>query len=302
MTNIKHLYPTVPLLNINNLPFKKVASGKVREIFDLGDTFLMVATDRISAFDVVFNEGIPGKGILLTQISLFWFQQLETITRHHLVDRHSERCEELTKEYPELLGRIMIVKKLNPLSIEVIVRGYLAGSAWNDYQMNQSVLGHELPNNLLEGSQLNTPIFTPTTKAQTGHDIPISISKSQELIGKDILNQVQSKGLEIFNYASNLLGQRGLILADTKYEFGLDGDENVYLIDEVLTPDSSRYWFKKGHMPGQQQEPLDKQFIRDYLGDMDWDKKPPAPKLPDYVLSETLKRYETAYNLITSTH
>ena len=300
MNNIKYLYPKAPLLNINNLPFKKLASGKVREIFDLGDTYLMVATDRISAFDVVFNEGIPGKGILLTKISLFWFQQLEAITPHHLIDNHEKRCEELEKEYPQLLGRIMIVKKLKPLSIEVILRGYLAGSAWKDYQENQSVLGYELTNNLLENSQLDSPIFTPTTKAQTGHDIPISISKAKDLIGIDILNIIQKKGLEIFNFASDLLNKNGLILADTKFEFGIDDHRNVYLIDEVLTPDSSRYWFKKSYISGQQQDPLDKQLIRDYLEGLDWNKKHPAPKLPDKVLTETIKRYETAYNLITS--
>lgn len=293
-------YPDKPLLSIDHLPFPKVAIGKVREIFDLGDAYLMVATDRISAFDVVFKEGLSGKGILLTQMSLYWFDQVSSITRHHLVDNHENRCKILCNKHPELTGRIMIVKKLKPLSIEAIVRGYLAGSAWKDYQQNQTIFGYELQAGLVESSKLDQPLFTPTTKAQSGHDIPISVSKAKELIGDSILEQVQELSISIFEYATKQLDRCGLILADTKFEFGVDEDNQIYLIDEVLTPDSSRYWFKENYTEGEPQEPVDKQFIRDYLNTIDWDKRPPAPPLPSSVTQETLKRYEKAYQLITS--
>lgn len=296
---MKSAYPDKALLKIEHLPFPKVASGKVREIFDLGDSFLMVATDRISAFDVVFNEGLSGKGILLTQISLYWFKRLTSIKRHHLVDDHEARCSVLTERYPELKGRIMVVKKLKPLSIEAIVRGYLAGSAWSDYQKNHSILDHELPHNLLESARLEKALFTPTTKAQSGHDIPISHNKAKDLIGAGIFDQVHQLSLSIFREASDLLQECGLILADTKFEFGLDENGQVFLIDEVLTPDSSRYWFKEHYQEGTKQDPVDKQFIRDYLNRIDWNKKPPAPQLPESVLKETLERYESAYQLIT---
>jgi phosphoribosylaminoimidazole-succinocarboxamide synthase len=195
---------------------------------------------------------------------------------------------------------MMIVKKLKPLTIEAIVRGYLAGSAWKDYQKNQTILGYELPSDLMESSRLEQPLFTPTTKAQSGHDIPISVNKAKELIGRSILEKVEELSLNIFDYATKQLEQCGLILADTKFEFGLDEDNQIYLIDEVLTPDSSRYWFKDNYVEGEPQEPVDKQFIRDYLNSIDWDKRPPAPDLPNSVIQETLKRYEKAYQLITS--
>jgi phosphoribosylaminoimidazole-succinocarboxamide synthase len=293
-------YPDKPLLSIENLPFPKIASGKVREIFDLEDAYLMIATDRISAFDVVFNEGLSGKGILLTQISLYWFSQLSSMTRHHLVENHEERCKIISDQFPELTGRMMIVRKLKPLCIEAIVRGYLAGSAWSDYQKNQTILGYELPAGFSESSRLDHPLFTPTTKAQSGHDIPISVNKAKELIGHSVLDEVQELSLNIFEHATKQLDRCGLILADTKFEFGLDDDNQIYLIDEVLTPDSSRYWFKDNYVEGEPQDPVDKQFIRDYLNTIEWDKRPPAPDLPASVINETLKRYEKAYQLITS--
>lgn len=293
-------YPDKPLLNFDYLPFPKIATGKVREVFDLGDSYLMVASDRISAFDVVFNEGLCGKGILLTQLSLFWFEKIGQFVRHHLVEDHDERVEALVSKCPELAGRIMIVKKLKPLKIEAIVRGYLAGSAWMDYSKTQSILGYDLPNNLRESSQLPRPLFTPTTKAQTGHDIPISLKKAGEIVGEATLERVKGLSLEIFNFASKKAEKRGLILADTKFEFGLDDAGELYLIDEILTPDSSRYWFKDSYVEGVGQDPVDKQFIRNYLNTLEWDKKPPAPKLPDSVLSETLARYEKAYACITN--
>lgn len=297
---MKFTYPEKPLLSVDYLPFTKVATGKVREVFDLEDAYLMVASDRISAFDVVFNEGLSGKGILLTQLSLYWFEQIGGFVQHHLVENHSERVKELVNKHPELNGRIMVVKKLKPLKIEAIVRGYLAGSAWLDYKKTQSILGYDLPNNLLESSQLPRPLFTPTTKAQTGHDIPISLNKAGEIVGKEVLDKVEALSLKIFNFASEKVQRSGLILADTKFEFGLDDQGNLFLIDEVLTPDSSRYWFKENYVEGIGQDPVDKQFIRNYLNAQNWDKKPPAPKLPESVLSETLKRYEKAYSFIAT--
>ena len=297
--NFELKYPSNPLLSIDHLPFPKIATGKVREIFELDDAYLMVATDRISAFDVVFNEGLSGKGILLTQLSLYWFDHLEQSVRHHLVEDHSARVASLVKQFPELYGRIMIVKKLKPLPIEAIVRGYLAGSAWGDYEKNKNILGYDLPNNLVESSPLPKPLFTPTTKAQTGHDIPISVAKAAGIVGDSILDQVEAWSLKIFNKASERLASCGLILADTKFEFGLDEKGELYLIDEVLTPDSSRYWLKENYVEGTAQEPVDKQFIRNYLNELDWNKKPPAPQLPQSVLDETRARYESAYRTIT---
>ena len=187
-------------------------------------------------------------------------------------------------------------QKLKPLSIEAIVRGYLAGSAWKDYQRNQTILGYELPAGLVESSRLEQPLFTPTTKAQSGHDIPISVNKAKELIGHSVLDKVQELSLEIFDLASKHLSQCGLILADTKFEFGLDEYNKIYLIDEVLTPDSSRYWFKENYVVGEPQDPVDKQFIRDYLNTIDWDKRPPAPALPDFVTQETLSDTKRPFN------
>ena len=297
--NFELKYPSIPLLSIDHLPFTKIATGKVREIFELEDAYLMVATDRISAFDVVFNEGLAGKGILLTQLSLFWFDHLGKIVKHHLVKDHAEQVAILVEKFPELYGRIMLVKKLKPLPIEAIVRGYLAGSAWVDYKKNKNILGYELPNNLRESSPLPRPLFTPTTKAQTGHDIPISLIKAAGIVGDTVLDKVEDLSLKIFNKASEHLVSCGLILADTKFEFGLDDQGELYLIDEVLTPDSSRYWLKESYSEGFPQDPIDKQFIRNYLNGLTWNKKPPAPTLPQSVLDETLELYENAYHSIT---
>lgn len=291
-------YPDKPLLSIENLPFPKVASGKVREIFDLGDAYLMIATDRISAFDVVFNEGLSGKGILLTQMSLYWFSQLSSMTRHHLVENHHDRCEKISDKFPELTGRMMIVKKLKPLTIEAIVRGYLAGSAWSDYQKNQTILGYELPSGLVESSRLEHPLFTPTTKAQSGHDIPISVNKAKELIGHSILEQVQELSLNIFEFATKQLDQCGLILADTKFEFGLDNQGNLILMDEILTPDSSRFWDADLYKIGTSPQSFDKQFLRDWLESIDWNKQPPPPPLPSDVIEMTKQKYQHVQHLL----
>ena len=285
---------------MEGLPFPKVASGKVREIFDLGDALLMVATDRVSAFDVIMAEGLAGKGVLLTQISLYWFEQAARLTPHHLVDNHAERLEALAQEFPELKGRSMIVQKLKPLPIEAVVRGYLSGSGWKDYQSRGQLFEYPLPQGLLESSQLQQPLFTPTTKAASGHDMPIDCADAALLIGADLFEQVKAMSLALYKMGQEHAAAANIILADTKFEFGTDGAGNLYLIDEILTPDSSRYWPKCSYAPGGPQPSYDKQFIRDYLESLEWDKMPPPPNLPDSVLDGTLNRYLEAYKSIVT--
>jgi phosphoribosylaminoimidazole-succinocarboxamide synthase len=292
--------PTKPLLHLESLPFPKVASGKVREIFDLSDALLMVATDRVSAFDVIMAEGLAGKGVLLTQISLYWFEQAARLTPHHLVDNHAERLEALAREFPELKGRSMIVQKLKPLPIEAVVRGYLSGSGWKDYQSRGQLFEYPLPQGLLESSQLQQPLFTPTTKAASGHDMPIDCADAALLIGADLFEQVKAMSLALYKMGQEHAAAANIILADTKFEFGTDAAGNLYLIDEILTPDSSRYWPKCSYVPGGPQPSYDKQFIRDYLDSLEWDKMPPPPKLPDSVLDGTLNRYLEAYKSIVT--
>ena len=275
-----------------------VASGKVRDIFDMGDTLLMVATDRISAFDVIMGEGLPGKGILLTQISLHWFERAKSLVRHHLVDDHSARIAELAKIYPELEHRSMIVKKLKPLPIEAVVRGYLSGSGWKVYQQTGKLFEYELSGNYQESSQLPEPLFTPSTKANDGHDMPITCADAGDLIGQGLFEQVRDLSVQLYRMGVEHAKVANLILADTKFEFGLDASGELYLIDEILTPDSSRYWPQEGYAPGRAQPSFDKQFIRDYLESLDWDKTPPPPPLPDEVLDGTLERYVHAYQAL----
>ena len=285
-------------MQVEGLPYPMVARGKVREIFDMGDALLMVATDRVSAFDVIMNEGLPGKGALLTQISLYWFEQAAKLTRHHLVENHAERIAELAKTHPELALRSMIVKKLKPLPIEAIVRGYLSGSGWKHYQQSGKLFEYELPPGLQESSSLPQALFTPTTKAATGHDMPIDCAPAAELIGEGLFGQVHDLSLELYQLGRKRADAAGIILADTKFEFGTDADGTLYLIDEILTPDSSRYWPKDAYVPGGAQPSYDKQFVRDYLESLDWDKTPPPPALPGEVLQGTLARYIEAYSLI----
>ena len=287
--------PTQALLKVQGLPYPLVAAGKVREVFDLGDALLMVATDRVSAFDVVMSEGLAGKGILLTQISLYWFARAVAITQHHLVDDHDARIAELGKEYPELQYRSMIVKKLTPLPIEAVVRGYLSGSGWKAYRQTGKLFEYDLPEDLQESSQLPKPVFTPTTKAASGHDMPIDCADAAMLIGEDLFQRVHDLSIELYNMGVERAAGADIILADTKFEFGTDGDGQLYLIDEILTPDSSRYWPKGSYAPGGAQPSYDKQFVRDYLESLDWDKTPPAPTLPAEVLAGTLDRYVEAY-------
>ena len=290
--------PSEPLLAIKNLPYPKVASGKVREIFDMGDALLMVATDRLSAFDVILNEGLAGKGSLLTQISLHWFSESRSLVQNHLVPNHSEQIAKLSKQHPGLAHRSMIVKKLKPLPIEAVVRGYLSGSGWRSYRSTGKLFEYELPSGLLESGALPEPLFTPTTKAAAGHDEPIDCADAATLLGESLFEKVKSLSLALYATGWEKAKAQGVILADTKFEFGTDEKGELYLIDEVLTPDSSRYWPEVSYKPGGPQPSFDKQFVRDYLESCDWDKTPPPPRLPESVLEGTLKRYIEAYQTL----
>jgi phosphoribosylaminoimidazole-succinocarboxamide synthase len=297
-TELPFPLPKAPLMTVEGLPYPLVAKGKVREVFDLGDALLMVATDRVSAFDVIMNEGLPGKGSLLTQISLYWFGQAAALTPHHLVDAHESRIRELGREYPDLAHRSMIVKKLKPLPIEAVVRGYLSGSGWKDYRKRGRLFEYELPAGLAESSRLPEPLFTPTTKAASGHDMPIDCADAADLIGTDLFGRVRELSLRLYEMGAEQIASTGILLADTKFEFGTDEAGRLYLIDEILTPDSSRYWPRSEYAPGGPQPSYDKQFVRDYLESLGWDKAPPPPKLPEEVLQGTLERYIEAYSCI----
>lgn len=278
-----------------SLPLPLYAKGKVRDIYDLGDHLLMVATDRISAFDVVMERPIPGKGIVLTGLSVFWFGATEHIVPNHLVSADPEAFPvELRAHRHLLLGRAMLVKKARRVDIECVVRGYLAGSAWTEYQQHGTVAGEPMPPGLLESQKLPQPIFTPSTKADTGHDENISVARMIELVGMDLTLKLQELSLALYRHAEEYSRRRGLILADTKFEFGLlDGD--VILIDEVLTPDSSRFWPADSYHPGGPQPSFDKQYLRDYLVSVGWNKEPPPPPLPDEVVARTAEKYREAY-------
>lgn len=286
--------PKEALMSVEGLPFKKVSTGKVRENFDLGDELLIVATDRISAFDVIMPNGVPGKGILLTQISLWWFKFAAEIMPTHLVDNHDERLAELLKDRPDLQQRSMLVKKLKPMPIEAIARGYLAGSGWKEYKQTGKLFEFELPAGMKESQQLPEPLFTPTTKAAEGHDMPITNDECEKILGGDLFNQIKSASLRLYNMGAKKASECGIILADTKFEFGTDENGKVYLIDEVLTPDSSRYWPADKYEIGRSQPSYDKQYVRDWLETLDWNKQAPGPVLPDEVVANTIACYSEA--------
>lgn len=291
--------PNETVLQLELPGVKKVKSGKVREIFDLGESLLFVATDRISAFDCIMPNGIPRKGEVLTQISYFWFAQFEAFQPNHLISRAGDSLpSELQAHVASLKGRSMIVKKAQPLAIECVVRGYLAGSGWKEYKQSRTVCGIKLPEGLQESSELPEPIFTPATKAETGHDENISFEQAAQIVGADIAEQARAASLKIYNTARDYARKRGIIIADTKFEFGLL-DGKLILIDEVLTPDSSRFWPADQYQPGKGQPSFDKQFVRDYLETLDWNKTPPAPPLPPEVVSRTQAKYLEAYELLT---
>ena len=288
-----------PLLLLDLPGVPKIKSGKVREVFDLGDRLLFVATDRISAFDCVMPNGIPRKGEVLTQLSHFWFGQTESLVPNHLLAKAGDPLPPQLQPFAaQLAGRSMIVKKATPLTIECVVRGYLAGSGWKEYQRSQTVCGIPLPAGLQESSELPAPIFTPATKAETGHDENIPFETAAKLVGADIAERARDLSLRIYNFARDYARKRGIIIADTKFEFGLFNGE-LLLIDEVLTPDSSRFWPADKFQPGQAQPSFDKQFVRDYLETLTWDKSPPAPSLPPLIVSRTQAKYLEAYERLT---
>jgi phosphoribosylaminoimidazole-succinocarboxamide synthase len=279
---------------------QKLRSGKVREVFDLGETLLFVVTDRISAFDVILPDPIPHKGAVLNQISAFWFNRFDEIENHFVTADVERFPKELQQFREQLAGRSMIVKKTKPLPVECVVRGYLAGSGWKEYQESQSVCGIKLPAGLKQASQLPEPIFTPATKAEEGHDENIDMKRCTQILGEEIANRVKTLSLEIYSRGRDHAARSGIIVADTKFEFGtVDGD--LLLIDECLTPDSSRFWPKDEYAVGQSPPSFDKQFVRDYLETLDWDKTPPAPRLPKDIIEKTSAKYLEAFRRLTGT-
>jgi phosphoribosylaminoimidazole-succinocarboxamide synthase len=276
-------------------PFPKVGSGKVREIFDLGDALLLVATDRLSAFDVILPDGIPGKGILLTQMSLWWFAKTSGIVPNHLLPDQDAEFTRRGITDRDLRLRSMVVRKLKPLSIECVVRGYLAGSGWTSYVKAGSVCGIELPSGLKQADQLPEPIFTPTTKAPKGsHDEAIDDAQGAAAVGAGVYSRVKATSLALYEFGHERAMDAGMILADTKFEFGTAPDGTLVLIDEVLTPDSSRYWPVSSYERGRSPPSYDKQFVRDHLLGLAWNQKPPAPRLPADVIAKTRKKYLAA--------
>jgi phosphoribosylaminoimidazole-succinocarboxamide synthase len=270
--------------------------GKVRDIYELGDKLLIVATDRISAFDVVLPTPIPDKGRVLTQLSMFWFERLRDVVPHHVISA-TEFPAELAAHRAELAGRAMLVKKTEPFAIECVVRGYLAGSGWKEYRETGAVCGIALPPGLRESERLPEPIFTPATKATTGHDENISFDRAAEIVGRARAERLREISLEIYRRAADYAAGRGILIADTKFEFGLLDGEIIW-IDEALTPDSSRFWPAEGYAPGRGQPSFDKQYVRDYLERIGWSKQPPAPELPADVVEGTRARYREAYRLL----
>jgi len=274
--------------------------GKVRDIYDLGENLLMIASDRISAFDVVLPGGIPGKGKLLTKISVFWFRQMGEIIKNHLiatdVGDYPAECHPFREQ---LEGRSMLVKKAAQLPVECIVRGYLSGSGWKEYQRYGSICDIKLPEGLKESARLDSPIFTPSTKAEQGHDVNISFVDTVKIVGEEMAEKLRDVSLKIYSRAREMAEKKGIIIADTKFEFGIYNDELI-LIDEILTPDSSRFWSVATYEAGKTQDSYDKQIIRDYLLTLDWDQTYPGPELPEHVVEKALERYREICDIIVS--
>lgn len=286
------------LLETSFPELKEPKKGKVRDVYDLDDKLLIVVTDRISAFDVVLPDGVPDKGKVLNQLSLFWFGQTEAVVGNHVLESDVSRFPESLTKYADLLrGRSMIVKKAKPFPVECVVRGYLAGSGWSEYKEKGSVCGITLPKGLKESARLDEPIFTPTTKAEEGHDMAISMEQARELIGADHANELARLSLALYKKAAAFAEARGIIIADTKFEFGTVGGETI-VIDEVLTPDSSRFWSAKEYRPGQGQDSFDKQIVRDYLNTLDWGKTYPGPHLPAEIVEKTAQRYREIFQIL----
>lgn len=289
-----------------DLPLPLFGRGKVRDTYDLGDLLLIIATDRISAFDVILPCGIPDKGLILNRMSAFWFEQTRRLTPNHLV----EPLEDLNRlddfipskrrfKYPDyLIGRSMLVKKMARINIECVVRGYLAGSAWEEYRRTGNVCGYQLPKGLLESQELPEPLFTPTTKAEKGHDRPLTMNEMKEVVDSTLADELRIASLNIYNYARGYAMSKGIIIADTKMEFGLQGNKLI-LIDELLTPDSSRFWDVNSYKVGQSQPSYDKQPVRDWLANCNWNREPPAPMLPPEIIQSTAELYRRAYEQLT---
>jgi phosphoribosylaminoimidazole-succinocarboxamide synthase len=295
---IVHLMAGTALSSIDLPGIPKLRSGKVREVFDLGETLLFVATDRLSAFDVILPDPIPGKGAVLNQISAFWFRRFPEV-RSHFITEDFDAFPALLKPFREqLAGRSMIVRKTKPLPVECVVRRYLAGSGWKEYQASQSVCGEKLPPGLQLASKLPGLIFTPSTKNESGHDMNLSMEECRRILGDGIAETAREKSLAVFQKGSDYADERGIIVADTKFEFGMvDGE--MLLIDECLTPDSSRFWPKDVYVVGESPPSFDKQFVRDYLETLTWDKTPPGPRLPAEVIEKTSAKYLEAFERLT---
>ena len=289
---------TVSETNALNLPL--VHRGKVRDVYEVNDRqLLLVATDRISAFDCVMPNPIPRKGEILTRLSAFWFERLQHLTPNHFITADDEKMPEAVRQIEEFRGRSTLVKKTRVFPVECVVRGYLEGSGWKDYQATGAVCGHDLPAGLRQCEQFPEPIFTPATKAAAGHDENITELEFARILGAEMAARLTSLSLKIYKEASDYALARGIIIADTKFEFGADDDGNILLIDEVLTPDSSRFWSADAYAPERSQPSFDKQFVRDYLETLDWNKQPPAPALPPEIVRATTARYLDAYRILT---
>lgn len=292
---------TIRVIKETHFPGLELASrGKVRDIYDLDDTLLIVTTDRMSAFDVVMDDPIPDKGKVLNKISLFWFETTSPIIGNHVIAANPDEYPEVCRQYREYLeDRSMLVMKARPLPVECIVRGYISGSGWREYRDKGSISGVALPDGLKESSKLPEPIFTPSTKAESGlHDENISLDEVARIVGEDVASEIKRISLELYEFGRDLAAEHGIIIADTKFEFG-KRNGTLMLIDEVLTPDSSRFWPIDEYEPGRPQKSFDKQFLRDYLDGLDWPKKPPAPKLPEEVIAITRDKYLEALRRIT---
>ena len=278
---------------------KFLRRGKVRDMYEVDDFFLIIATDRVSAFDVVLPNGIPGKGKVLTQISVYWFNQMRDIIENHIIATEVKDFPEVLHKYEEILeGRSMLVKKAETLPVECIVRGYLSGSGWKEYQARGTVGGIRLPGGLVESSRLEEPLFTPSTKAEEGHDVNISFEEMREIVGGDLAERLRETSLAVYRKAREIAERKGIIIADTKMEFGMH-EGRMILIDELLTPDSSRFWSARDYQPGKGQDSFDKQIVRDYLLTLDWDQTYPGPQLPDDIVLKTAERYREILEILT---
>lgn len=287
------------VMETNFTDVKLIRRGKVRDIYEVDGYLLIVATDRVSAFDVVLPNGIPDKGKVLTQISIYWFNQMKDIVENHIVATDVKDYPEILHKYKDMLeGRSMLVKKANPMPVECIVRGYLSGSGWQEYKEKGTVCGIKLPEGLIESSRLDEPIFTPSTKAEEGHDINITFDEMKKIVGDELGEKLKDASLKVYKQGRELAEKKGIIIADTKMEFGMY-ENKLILIDELLTPDSSRFWSMKDYQPGKSQDSFDKQIVRDYLLTLDWDKTYPGPALPDEIVQKTAARYREILEILT---